>query len=85
MTDLSTLGLSVGSWVRHRDSGWAGQVTEIKPCDNRTLVTVRPMRPRPLEVWDKQADAFVPTPDDWDGWRPISVYADELVHGGHSA
>ena len=25
-----------------------------------------------------EARAFVPTPAEWDGWRPITVYADEL-------
>jgi hypothetical protein len=67
-----------GSLVRHRVSGWAGVVTKATPVDQRTLVTVKPTRPRPLEVWDKQTGQFIPTPDDWDGWRPLTVYANEL-------
>ena len=68
-----------GSWVRHRESGWAGVVTKATHVDQRTLVTVKPTRPRPLEVLDKESGRFVPTPDDWDGWRPVTVWADELL------
>lgn len=68
----------VGSLVRHRISGWAGVVMKATPVDKRVLVTVKPTRPRPAEVFDKERAEFVPTPDDWDGWRPMTVYADEL-------
>lgn len=76
MTDLGQL--VVGSKARHRVSGWAGEITKMTPVDRRTLVTVKPTRPRPAEVFDPESREFVPTPDDWDGWRPMTVYLDEL-------
>lgn len=71
-------GIQVGSMVRHRESGWAGVVTKITRVDQRQLITVTPMRPKPLEVWDEESGEFVPTPRDWAGWRPITCYADEV-------
>lgn len=65
------------SRVRHIASGWAGEVIDTKFDDQGTLVTVRPDHPRPKEVWS-DAKGFVPTPADWPGWKPITVYAHEL-------
>lgn len=73
-----------GDHVRHTMSGWAGVVTDVQPDDTGLrgsqgpLVTVRPTSPRPIEVWDAEADAFVPTPAWWAGWAPITVTAAEL-------
>jgi hypothetical protein len=69
--------IAVDERVEHRDSGWSGVVTAVEEESGR--VTVKPTHPRPKEVFDGGLSQFVPTPEDWDGWAPITVDADELV------
>lgn len=66
-------GFQIGDRVRHATSGWAGPVTHVG-----ALITVRPTHPRPKLVLDESLGEFIPTPDDWGGWAPITVTPEEL-------
>jgi hypothetical protein len=65
--------LEVGDRAGHVESGWSGEVTKI----DGTQVTVRPDHPRPKEILSKSG-GFIPTPEDWPGWKPITVELGEL-------
>jgi hypothetical protein len=75
-----------GDYVYHLKSGWAGSVTRLREqADGEILVTVRPDHPRPREMWiegtgrrGRRPSGFVPTADWWRGWKPITVFANEL-------
>jgi hypothetical protein len=77
-----TAAITEGVEVRHVFSGWAGPVLSIADHDGGMgqgpLVTVRPTHPRPRTVWCPEGKGFVATPDDWPGWKPITVTAAEL-------
>lgn len=66
-----------GDLVEHIVSGWSGPIISY---DGR-MVTVRPTSPRPKEILNPNpmaTPAFIPTPDDWPGWKAITVHVGEL-------
>ena len=67
-----TAEFAVGERVRHYESNWEGPVLWVRG----DLVTVRPDHPRPKQIL--RDGRFIPTPDDWEGWAPLTVAAAEL-------
>lgn len=77
---LAQKPIEVGDHVRHTQSGWAGEVTEVAedPRDEGEgvmprLVTVRATHPRPKVYGDGRSVG-----DEWQGWAPLTVTEDEL-------